>query len=109
MDVIDILREFIDTGVQEEELRSLVEDSIQAHIKLVKQAMANAVISARAAVLLDNLDGSTKMMAEARKLKKQYHHFLAELARLRGEPDPESGPDPDYLRTISVLDGLPGQ
>ena len=100
MDTIDIIKDFIDTGVQEEELKRLVDDAIQAHILQVKRAMVNAVISARAAVLLDNLDGSTKMMAEARKLKKQYYHFLAELARLRGEPAP---PVPLVLDAVDSL------
>jgi hypothetical protein len=43
---------------------------------------------------MDNLEGSQKALAEARKFKKQYHHFLAELTRLRGS-GPELTPEPE--------------
>ena len=34
---------------------------------------------------MDNITGADKAMGEARKFKKQYHHFRAELARLQGD------------------------
>ena len=93
MDVIKILPDYLDVGLEEGELEDLVTVTIQAHLVQLKRAIANSVISARSCTLMDNLDGSTKAMGEARKFQKQYHHFLAELTRLRGS-GPELTPEP---------------
>jgi|TARA_Y100000296_G_C5154260_1_gene248120 hypothetical protein len=94
MDVIKIIPEYLDMGLEPGELESLVETTIEAHLVQLKRAIANSVVSARSFTLMDNLDGSTKALGEARKFKKQYHHFLAELTRLRGS-GPELTPEPE--------------
>lgn len=107
MDIIKILPEYLDAGLEEGELEELVKVSIKAHLTQLKRAIAQAVISARAFTLMDNLDGSTKALEEARKFKKQYHHFLTELKRLHNS-DPklnvELGPNHDAIDKAGVLE-----
>jgi hypothetical protein len=94
MDVIKIMPEYLDTGMEDGELEDLVEATLRAHLTQLKRAIANSVTSARSCTLMDNLEGSQKALAEARKFKNQYHHFLAELTRLRGS-GPELTPEPE--------------
>lgn len=97
MDIIKILPEYLDTGLEEGELEALVTASIQAHLVQLKQAITRAVISARAFTLMDNLDGSTKALEEARRFQKQYHHFLEELKRLQnGDSKRSLVPEPNH-------------
>jgi len=89
MDVIQILPEFLE-DVSTEEMEELARVAITGYIRALKTAIANSVINARSQVLLDNLEGSTKALAEARKFKAQYNHFLGELNRLNGLDDERS-------------------
>tara|TARA_Y100000310_G_scaffold345020_1_gene461230 strand:- start:6967 stop:7284 length:318 start_codon:yes stop_codon:yes gene_type:complete len=82
MDIIKLLPEYLDTGVEDEELVQLARWALQRQIQGLKESIAIQVINARSATLLDDLDGSSKALSRARLLKKQYHHFLAELTRL---------------------------
>ena len=84
MDVIKIMEEFLGEEMDKEEMKQLAVDSITAHLQLLKKAIANTIISARSATLVDNLEGSDHAMAEARKFQKLYYHFQAELSRLHG-------------------------
>ena len=62
MDVIEILPEYLDAGLEAGELETLAISAIEAHLVQLKRAIANSVISARSCTLMDNLDGSTKAM-----------------------------------------------
>ena len=93
MDIVKLLPEYLDTGLEDGELNEIAEFALAQHIKQLKVAIANSVINARSATLMDNMEGSSKALGEARKFKKQYHHFQAELARLRGSGIEETNED----------------
>jgi len=85
MDMIDILPEYLDTGMVDGEIKNLAVSTIRNHLTQLKQAIANSVISARSHTLMDNLKGADTAMEQARKLQTQYHYFLSELSRLVNE------------------------
>ncbi len=82
MDLIKILPEYLDVGLEDGELENLVEVTIRDHLAQLKRAIAHAVVSGRSFAQMDNLDRSQKSLEEARKFQEQYHQFTAELARL---------------------------
>jgi len=90
MDVIKMLPEYLDTGLEDGELEDITRIALAKHIRELKGAIANAVINAKSFNLLDNLEGANKALTEARKFSKQYHHFLAELNRMNNGDDVES-------------------
>ena len=91
MDIVEILPEYLDIGLEDGELKELSRWALEKQILGLKQSIAIQVINARSATLMDDLDGSTKSLSQARKMKEQYHHFLDELNRL---DVPESKSEP---------------
>lgn len=82
MDLVRLLPEFLDVGVDDAEMEEIAMAALQSQIKLLKVAIANAVVNARGHTLIDNLGGAEKALAEARRLQTQYHAFLSELERM---------------------------
>jgi len=85
MDTKDVLAKYLDVGVEDEEMETITLMAIQNRLKQLKMAIAESIIQSQAAAQVDNLEGSNAALKQARKLKNEYHHFYAELRRLRGE------------------------
>ena len=81
MDVIKLLPEYLD-GLEDSELEGITRVVLMRQVQALKESIAVQVVNARSATLMDDLDGSTKYLGQARKMKTQYLHFLAELRRL---------------------------
>jgi hypothetical protein len=82
MDIIKLLPEYLDLGVDANELVAITQAALAKRIRDLKLAIAEAVVQARACTLLDNLEGSHQALQRARQLQKEYHHFFAEWRRL---------------------------
>jgi hypothetical protein len=82
MDIIKLLPEYLDLGVDQDELVAIALAALAKRIRDVKLATAEAVVQARACILLDNLEGSHQALQRARQLQREYHHFFAEWQRL---------------------------
>ena len=119
MDIVKLLPEYLDVGVDEEELRQLSLAAVAQRIREVKLAVAQAVVQARACTLMDNLEGSNTALQQARRLQREYHEFYAQWRRLSGSenqdaPDPSSTEAPDdppeadgQTKLIVPAEGLP--
>jgi hypothetical protein len=88
MDIIQLLPEYLDLGVDQDELVAITQAALAKRIRDLKLAIAEAVIQARAGTLLDNLEGSHQALQRARQLQREYHHFFAEWSRLQVPPNP---------------------
>lgn len=82
MDIIKLLPEYLDTGVDAEELTQIAQAALAQRIRDLKLAIGQAVVQARSCTLLDNLEGSHQALQRARQLQREYHHFFAEWTRL---------------------------
>jgi hypothetical protein len=82
MDIIKLIPEYLDLGVDQDELVAIAQAALAKRIRDLKLAIAEAVVQARACTLLDNLEGSHQALARARQLQREYHHFHAEWVRL---------------------------
>ena len=82
MDIINLIPDYLDTGLEDGELEELTRMVLQKQIRGLKESIAVTVVNARSASLMDDLEGSHKFIAQAKKMKIQYHHFLGELTRL---------------------------
>lgn len=83
MDIIKILPEYLDLGVDPDELNAIAQAALAQRLRSLKLAIGEAVVQARAATLLDNLEGAHQALQRARQLQKEYHHFYAEWQRLQ--------------------------
>ena len=83
MDIIQLLPEYLDSGVDQDELVAVTQAALAKRIRDLKLAIAEAVVQARAGSLLDNLEGSHQALHRARQLQREYHHFYAEWSRLQ--------------------------
>ena len=104
MDIIQLLPEYLDLGVDQDELVAVTQAALAKRIRDLKLAIAEAVVQARAGSLLDNLEGSHQALHRARQLQREYHHFYAEWSRLQVPlEDPEerqrigAHPSPDAI------------
>lgn len=86
MEIIKLLPEYLDLGVDQEELVAITQAALAKRIRDLKLAIGEAVVQARACTLLDNLEGSHQALQRARQLQKEYHHFFAEWSRLQLPP-----------------------
>jgi len=82
MDIVDILPEYLDVGLEEGELEEIAVLVLTKQVKALKEAIGVMVVNARSATMMDDMEGSSKALGQARKMKKQYHHFVGELNRL---------------------------
>lgn len=83
MDIIKMLPEYLDLGVDDQELQAITQAALAQRIRGLKLAIAEAVVQARGCTLLDNLEGSHQALHRARQLQQEYHHFYAEWQRLQ--------------------------
>ena len=90
MDIVKLLPEYLDIGVDEEELRQIAMSSLADRIRNLKLLIGQSVVQARACTLLDDLPGSSQALQKARQLKKEYHHFYAEWVRLISDAPPSA-------------------
>lgn len=81
MDIIKLLPEYLDLGVDPEEMQQIAQAALAQRLRSLKLAIGEAVVQARAATLLDNLEGSHQALHRARQLQREYHHFYAEWSR----------------------------
>jgi len=93
MDIIKILPEYLDNGVDAEELAQIAQAALAQRIRDLKLAIAQAIVQARSCTLLDNLEGSHQALHRARQLQKEYHHFYAEWQRLSNPVPPNAQED----------------
>ena len=84
MDVVKLLPEYLDIGVDEEEMRQISLAAVAQRIRELKLAVAQSVVQARASTLMDNLEGANSSLQQARRLQQEYHHFYAQWRRLGG-------------------------
>lgn len=96
MDIIQLLPEYLDLGVDQKELVAVTQAALAKRVRDLKLAIAEAVVQARACTLLDNLEGSHQALQRARQLQREYHHFFAEWSRLqvKRSEDPEESKTP---------------
>lgn len=92
MDVVKILPEYLDIGVDDEEMRQISLAAVAQRIRQLKLAVAQSVVQARSSTLMDNLEGANSSLQQARRLQQEYHHFYAQWRRLGGL-DPAGGED----------------
>ena len=85
MNLEQLLKEYIDVGVDDVEIRQIALASLAERIRGLKLQIAQAVNEAKACLLLDNLNGSHQALKAATGLKRQYHHFYGEWRRLGGD------------------------
>lgn len=90
MDIIKLLPEYLNLGVDADELVAITQAALAQRIRDTKLAIAQAVVQARACTLLDNLEGSHQALHRARQLQKEYHHFFAEWQRLSNPVPPDT-------------------
>ena len=93
-----LLRDYIDVGVDDQEIRQIALASLAERIRSLKLQIARAIVEAKACLLLDNLQGSSQALKAARGLKRQYQYFHVEWCLLAGEsPPPSEGQDGSLL------------
>ena len=92
MDIVKLLPEYLDLGVDQEEMRQIALAAVAQRIREIKLSVAQAVVQARACTLLDNLEGSNTALQQARRLQREYHEFYAQWRRLSGS-DNQEAPD----------------
>lgn len=85
MDTNNLLPKYLDIGVEEEEMKVITLMALQGRLKQLKVAIAEMILQAQASLFMDNLEGQNVSLKQARKLKKEYHHFYAEYRRLMGD------------------------
>ena len=111
MNLEQLLKEYIDIGVDDEEVRHIALASLADRIRGLKLQIAQAINEARACLLLDNLSGSNQALKMAASLKKQYHYFYSEWRRLGGDVSPngpfDSAQDRPSEDGLSQPQGLP--
>ena len=105
MDIVKLLPEYLDIGVDQEEMRQLSFAAVAQRIREVKLAVAQSVVQARACTLMDNLEGSNKALEQARRLQREYHEFYAQWRRLGGSGSGEEGGNPSSHDPGSKTDG----
>ena len=88
MDIIQLLPEYLDLGVDQDELEAVTQAALAKRIRDLKLAIAEAVVQACACTLLDNLEGSHQALQRTRQLQREYHHFFAEWSRLQACTEP---------------------
>jgi trehalose-6-phosphate synthase len=88
LDIVKLLPEYLDLGVDADELVAISQAALAKRIRDLKLAIAEAVVQARACTLMDNLEGSHQALHRARQLQQEYHHFHAEWSRLQASPSP---------------------
>jgi hypothetical protein len=103
VDIIQLLPEYLDLGVDQEELVAVTQAALAKRVRDLKLAIAEAVVQARACTLLDNLEGSHQALQRARQLQREYHHFYAEWTRLQVPPHPELAEPPQNGAGPEVL------
>ena len=116
MDVIKVLPEYLDFGVDKEEMRQIALTAVAQHIREIKLSVALAVVQARACTLMDNLEGSNTALQQARRLQREYHEFYAQWLRLSGSENQEApvapcieapGENPPQAKLIVPAERLP--
>ncbi len=105
MDVIKLLPQYLDLGVDQEEMRQITLTALAQRIREIKLSVAQAVVQARACTLLDNLEGSNTALQQARRLQREYHDFYAQWRRLGGPGSGEEGGNPSSHDSESITDG----
>ena len=108
MDIVKLLPEYLDLGVDAEEMQHIALAALARRIRDLKLAIAEAVMQARACTLMDNLDGSNKALQQARHLQREYHHFYTEWRRLGGEGPGGSEEEPGGQSHRQSPDGASG-
>lgn len=93
MDIVNLLPEYLDLGVDQEEMRQIALAALAQRIRDLKISVAQAVVQARACTLLDNLEGSSTALQQARRLQREYHEFYAQWRRLSVSENQEA-PEP---------------
>jgi hypothetical protein len=105
MDIVKLLPEYLDIGLEEGELEDLTRLVLQKQLRALKESIAVQVVNARSAMLMDDLEGSNRYLSQARKFKNQYHHFLAELQRLnKDESEVLHVTEPETLKAAWPVD-----
>ena len=96
MDIVKLLPEHLDLGVDQEEMRQIALAAVAQRIREIKLSVAQAVVQARACTLMDNLEGSNTSLQQARRLQREYHEFYAQWRRLSGSENRSAsgGPEP---------------
>ncbi|MCH7713759.1 MAG: hypothetical protein IIC99_09065 [Chloroflexi bacterium] len=84
MDVIKLLPEYLDMGVDQEEMRQITLAALAQRIREVKLSVAQAVVQARACTLMDDTEAAGTALQQARRLQREYHEFYAQWLGLEG-------------------------
>ena len=109
MDIVNLLPEYLDMGVDQEEMRQIALAALAQRVRDVKLAVAQAVVQARASTLMDNLEGANTALQQARRLQREYHEFYAQWRRLADPSDdgPEDVPLPGMTAPASGAIKMP--
>lgn len=103
MDIVNLLPEYLDMGVDQEEIRQIAMAALAQRIREIKLSVAQAVVQAKVCTMMDDLEGSDKALQQARLHQREYHELYAQWRRLAGSyeageadgntngQDPESG------------------
>ena len=102
MDIAKSLVQYLDTGVDGQEIRQLCRAAVAQRIREIKLASAQAVVQARSCDLMDDPEGSNVALEQARRLQREYHEFYAQWLGLEGpvsggleQPQQRRGPRND--------------
>jgi len=95
MDIIKTLPDFLDIGVEEEEMKVLSLNALAKRLKLLKDTITDVLLGAKAHALTDNFTAQNEALKEAKRLKKEYHHFYAEFNRLQKDEEENWATDDD--------------
>ena len=96
MDIIKSLPDFLDIGVEEEEMKAVALNALAKRLNALKAAIAETLLGAKAQALTDNFTAQHEALKQAKALKKEYHHFYAEFNRLqKGEEENWAASDED--------------
>ena len=87
MDIIKTLPEFLDVGVEAEEMKAVALTALSKRLNQLKIAIADVLLGAKAQALTDNFTAQNEALKNAKALKKEYHHFYAEFNRLQKDEE----------------------
>ena len=111
-DIVNLLPEYLDMGVDQEEMRQIALAALAQRVRDIKLAVAQSVVQARASTLLDNLEGANAALQQARRLQREYHEFYAQWLRLGETGNSDSGVGPSLGAPVTdpnvPADGSPG-
>lgn len=105
MDVIKVLPEYLDLGVDQEEMRQIALTVLAQRIREIKLSVAQAVVQARSCELMDNPEGSSASLQQAHRLQLEYHEFYAQWLGLDSRP---AGGREEYQRRPGKDEGPAG-